>query len=200
MYTIRQATPADARAITKCHIDCLAETYEQILPPEFADGCRNRFDEHLSWTLSDLEEAAQAHAQNRQPRRTTWVAFDAEGEIVGIAASGPGRANWDKRMNVPDPLVDFNFDHMYTLRRTYGTGLGQRFLNLCLPDYHEAFLWVLTENRRARAMYERNGFIFDGVEVPCGEDWFNAPMMRMYRTRKMALASRQAQIERRTLT
>lgn len=56
---------------------------------------------------------------------------------------------------------------LYVLRDYYGTGIGQALMEAALSalaDFPEIYLWVLAENHRAKAFYQKLGFVFDGVE------------------------------------
>ena len=55
----------------------------------------------------------------------------------------------------------------YTLESVWGTGVAQDMMASALDrlreqGYSDVFLWVLTENLRARRFYERFGFQSDG--------------------------------------
>ncbi|GAB2495057.1 hypothetical protein GCM10027030_30590 [Luteococcus sediminum] len=191
---IRPATVADAPYMTQCHIECLAETYAHIMPPAFAQQRRDRFRAEVDELVVQLVEAEQAEAADRQPVRRHWLA-ELDGEVVGVAASGPGVAPWElEYFSNPEPPVGFNLDHLYTRARTHGSGLGPRMLATALarPGSDEplaAWLWIMRENPRAEAFYRRHGFVDDdldgrlpgALEVDCGPTWFHRPMFRMWR-------------------
>ena len=69
---------------------------------------------------------------------------------------------------------------LYTLNRTYGTGLGAALLTAALGD-SPAYLWVLTANPRARTFYGKPGFRADGKRTVMPPDWYELPEMRMVR-------------------
>lgn len=83
-----------------------------------------------------------------------WVA-ELDGEIVGWATASDGR---DEDAPAPREL-----EGTYTLRRVYGTGIGQQLHDAAIGQ-NSACLWMLDENPRAEAFYIRNGFSRDGVE------------------------------------
>jgi GNAT superfamily N-acetyltransferase len=58
---------------------------------------------------------------------------------------------------------------LYLLAAHHGSGAGQALLDAVVDD-GPASLWVLEENPRARAFYERNGFRADGERRPTGFD------------------------------
>ena len=61
---------------------------------------------------------------------------------------------------------------LYLLPECMGKGYGRPLLEAAVSElagrgYRDVFLWVLEENRRARAFYERAGFRFSGA---CRQD------------------------------
>ncbi|HIW30024.1 MAG TPA: GNAT family N-acetyltransferase [Candidatus Luteococcus avicola] len=181
-YTIRLATPDDAPGYSHCYVESLAETYAHIMPPEFAASRRDDIVAGIEEHRAELQRMADALADGREPERTHWVALDDAGEVVGIVSSGLGVPHWESHLyDNPPPPVELNLDHIYTRASTHGTGLGQRLLEVAVPDGRGAWLWILRENPRAEAFYARNGFVPDGLEVNCGPAWFGRPMFRMWR-------------------
>ena len=56
---------------------------------------------------------------------------------------------------------------LYVLKDYYGKGVGQQLMQAAfaaLDGYQEIILWVLEDNKRAIAFYEKMGFVFDGEE------------------------------------
>lgn len=180
-YEVRLATADDAAGYAECYVECLAETYDHIMPPEFAQSRREKLPQLAEEFRVEFAEMTDDLAAGREPHRTHWVALDRDA-VVGIVSSGRGVAEWEQRFydNPPAP-VDFNLDHIYTRSLTHGTGLGQRLLDLAVPERRGAWLWILRNNPRAEAFYVRNGFSEEGLEVNCGPAWFGRPMFRMWR-------------------
>lgn len=180
-YTIRLAEINDADAYVRTHTQALIETYTPIMPPEYAAG---RLAEIPEWVARRTAAFTQMHADLASglvPDRTHWVAVDDAGSIVGVAASGIGQPPWEHLLHLPEPPIDHQLDHIYTLAAAHGSGLGQRLLETALPDGKGAYLWVLNGNPRAEAFYRRNGFVPDGFATTCGPAWFHRPMFRMWR-------------------
>jgi GNAT superfamily N-acetyltransferase len=67
---------------------------------------------------------------------------------------------------------------VYARRAWWGTGLGQRLLDVAIGR-EAASLWVLEGNDRAIAFYRRNGFAEDGARAE--EEYFGVPEVRMVR-------------------
>jgi GNAT superfamily N-acetyltransferase len=175
-YQLREARPADAEDYVRCHVDCLAETYAAIMPPAFVEDQRRRIPERIVATRAAW---SSGHQPDQRPTRS-WLALDENGAAVGVASSGEGQQPWEAELGAPEPPTACQLDHIYTLSRTHGTGLGQALLDLAIGD-HEACLWILHGNRRAQRFYLRNGFCPDGVELSCGPTWFDRRMFRMVR-------------------
>ncbi|MBG6191152.1 GNAT superfamily N-acetyltransferase [Arthrobacter sp. CAN_A212] len=163
-FSIRRASPDDAEAYSRTHLQGLHETYAQIMPPAF----HSHYDAELPVLMAKRRDALEAGA-------ASWLAFDKAGTAVGIATSGPGRDD-DRR--------DFELHHIYTLASTHGTGLGQQLLDTAIMD-QAAYLWILNGNRRAERFYRRNGFEPDGTSTLCGPTWHHRPMFRMHRQRQV---------------
>ena len=142
-YRIRQATPADAEAIVRMHTAAHEECYAHLLPSTFFAGSRESIRERI--------EQRGPYLASTDPR---LVAHDEAGEVVGLADAGTARD--------PDLVGIPELYRIYTLSRTYGSGLGSELLQAAIGDA-PAYLWVLEENQRARAFYRKSGFSPDGA-------------------------------------
>jgi GNAT superfamily N-acetyltransferase len=184
-YDLRPAGPDDVEAYVHCHVDCLAETYADIMPPAFAEQQRAAVPQRIAdtrraWSGSGAPGTTAPGSAAPGTGTRAWVASDHGGTVVGVARSGPGPQTWETSMSAPRAAVDFELHHIYTRRRTHGSGLGQALLDLAVGD-RDAYLWILCGNPRAERFYRRNGFLPDGVEMSCGPTWFERPMFRMLR-------------------
>jgi len=138
---VRPAEPTDARAIAEVHVQAWREAYSHLLPAE--NLARLSIDQReLRWR----ENLAAAEF-------TTFVASDGD-DIVGFASSGASRDE--------DAPRDLELAAIYVLASHYGSGAGQRLLDIALGGA-PASLWVADDNPRARAFYARNGFAPDGT-------------------------------------
>ncbi len=164
-YLIRPATVDDAEAYARTHVAALHEAYEHIMPPEYHEY----YDAELP-AIIERRRAAFEEAEGTSGSARSWLACD-DGGPVGIATSGPGR---------DEDRPDFELHHLYTLRSTHGTGLGQRLLDTAIGT-RAAYLWILDDNPRAERFYLRNGFVPDGTRMLCGPTWHHKPMFRMHR-------------------
>ncbi|MET3811537.1 GNAT family N-acetyltransferase [Arthrobacter sp. UYEF3] len=160
-YRIRQAAAEDADAVVRMHTQAHEECYGHLLPLEFFEGRRASIPERVTRRRPYLEST--------EPR---IIALDENDEIVGFADAGPGRDE--------DRSQELELYSIYTLSRTYGTGLGAALLTAALAD-SAAYLWVLEDNPRARAFYEKYGFQADGKRAVLPPAWHALPELRMVR-------------------
>lgn len=144
--TVRAPRPDEAEALAELHLRTWEETYAGQFPPS-AWGPDARAQRIRMWT---------AFCTDLQPGWRTAVA-ELDGAPIGIAHSGVDddgrRLLWI----------------LYLLAAHHGSGAGQALLDAVVDD-GPASLWVLEENPRARAFYERNGFRADGERRPTGFD------------------------------
>jgi GNAT superfamily N-acetyltransferase len=139
---IRPATPEDAEAVARVHVETWRAAYAHALSPEGLAG--------LSVT-----QRAELH------RRSPPVVAEVDGEIVGFVSVGPGT----------DPDTDGELYAIYVLPDHWGTGLGRALMQAGeerLRDlgHQHAILWVLEDNPRARRFYEAAGWTLDGTRRP----------------------------------
>ncbi len=141
--TIRRGVPDDAEALAHLHLDVWDDAYTGLMPQGILDDRREKADERVeSWrNVLGLE-------------KPTWLAEDADG-LVGFSGVGPARDN--------DVDIDLELYALYVRAAYYGTGVGFALFEQAAGD-HAAYLWVLANNERAIAFYERQGFRLDGTE------------------------------------
>ncbi|WP_426997098.1 N-acetyltransferase family protein [Pseudarthrobacter sp. N5] len=160
-YRIRQATPADAEAIVRMHTAAHEECYGHLLPSQFFASRRNSMTERVNQRRPFLD--------SKDPR---LVAHDEAGAVMGVADAGPGRD--------PDMAGIPELYRIYTLSRTHGSGLGAQLIEAAIGDT-PAYLWVLEDNPRARAFYQKSGFSPDGARKLLPPDWSELAEIRMVR-------------------
>ena len=123
------------------HWQTWREAYDEILPAEFQE----------QMTLDKCRFYSQKYPEN------TLIALD-DAKVVGFVSYGDFR----------DPAtIAGEIFALYVLKDYYGKGVGQQLMQTAfaaLDDYQEIILWVLEDNKRAIAFYEKMGFIFDGEE------------------------------------
>lgn len=146
--SIRRPKPDEAEALADVHVRSWEETYSGRFPPS-AWGEDARAQRVHMWTALCTES---------RPEWRTAVA-ELDGVVVGIAHAG---RNVDE-----DASRERQLWLIYVLASAQGHGVGQALLDEVLGA-EPASLWVLDDNPRARAFYERNGFRVDGVRKPTG--------------------------------
>jgi GNAT superfamily N-acetyltransferase len=139
---LREATVDDAEPGARLHIACWREAYGPI-----AD--LSRLEEHLA------DEAGWAGRWRRQIEEghAPLLAVTDEGP-VGFVMAGPARN--------PDMPVETELYAIYVLEAWHGSGVGQALFDAAVGDA-SAYVWVLEDNRRARAFYERQRLRPDGT-------------------------------------
>lgn len=146
LFTVQNASLADAAAIAALHVQAWRETYAHLLPDD-------HFDE------------AHAHGRREQWERNLaspsddWTIRVARygNQVVGFATVGPNFGSG------PANPADRQLHNLYVLAEWHGSGVGQALLDSTVNG-SRAMLWVAKDNPRAIAFYRRNGFEFDGVE------------------------------------
>lgn len=142
---IRDATPADGRAIARVHVGSWATTYRGLFPDELLD------DQDL-----DMWGANRERMLRELPPERFYLVAEEGGEIVGFCTGGPSR----------EPTQDAEVYAIYLLQQHQGRGIGRALLHEGLRRFQAGgmrtmLIWVLRENSGARAFYERLGGIAD---------------------------------------
>jgi len=157
---IRTATAADAEAIAAVQQHGWQVAYRHIFPAE------------------ELAQGGFVHLERWRARLADpprgWATFvaDRDGVVIGFASVGPSR---DER-GIGELYA------IYVDPDAWSTGAGRALIEQSEEqlrgDYGEATLWVLEDNPRARAFYERAGWLPDGARK-AEERWgVRAPEVR----------------------
>jgi ribosomal protein S18 acetylase RimI-like enzyme len=139
---IRPATPDDAEAVARVHVETWRAAYAHALS---AEG------------LASLSVTQRTEMHRRSPPLVAEV----DGEIVGFVAVGPGT----------DPDTDGELYAIYVLPEHWGSGVGRALMEageerLRELGHQHAILWVLEDNPRARRFYEAAGWTPAGTRRP----------------------------------
>ena len=138
--------------MARVNVRCWQETYRGLMPDAVLDdpglpAARKRF-----WTAALTDE---------RYRGNRAAVAETDGELVGIAMSGPpldAAAAWARQLYV-----------LYVRAADHGTGAGQALLEAVVDPGESAALWVADPNPRAQAFYRKHGFVADGtVQVEGG--------------------------------
>jgi ribosomal protein S18 acetylase RimI-like enzyme len=156
-FTIRNAAPQDVRAIAVIQVEASWAAYGAVAPPGYFDGFK------VSSRVSAWSEMIAHQGGIEQ-----IIVGEQNGEIRGYAHFGRSG----------DPDASPNIGELYSLYvapRHWRRGLGKHLLAASLQGLaHMAFdtatLWVLAVNGRARAFYERSGWMVDGCDKAVGAD------------------------------
>ena len=123
------------------HWQTWRETYDDLLPAEFQE----------TMTLDRCRFFSQKYPEN------TLIAMDGK-KVVGFISYGNFR---DETIQAGEIIA------LYVLKDYYGKGVSKQLMHaafVALDQFSEIYLWVLKDNKRAIAFYQKMGFAFDGQE------------------------------------
>jgi ribosomal protein S18 acetylase RimI-like enzyme len=147
----RPATPNDAAAIARVHVESWQGAYAHVFPAERLAGLST--DGRARWWRSQLAD----------PPKRTRVLVDGDGEgAAGFASVGPSRDS------DTDPARVGELYSIYVMPEQWGSGIGKGLMGAAVGalgelGFEEAVLWVLEDNPRARRFYEAAGWRLDGA-------------------------------------
>jgi L-amino acid N-acyltransferase YncA len=148
---IRAATPADAPAIGRIHVESWRETDSELLPSDLLDS------------VSAVVRAAMWRGGLERERPILlFVAHRAGGDLVGFAAGGATRTT-----SLPH---DAEVYAIYVVRAAQQRGCGRRLMAaladaLLARGFKSLCLWVLEENAGARGFYQQLGGAVVGEKI-----------------------------------
>ena len=134
-------TPEEIEGKSLVHWQTWREAYDDLLPEEFQE----------TMTLDRCRFLSQKYPEN------TLIAMDGK-KVVGFISYGNFR---DEAIQVGEIIA------LYVLKDYYGKGVSEQLMHAAfaaLDHFSEIYLWVLKENKRAIAFYQKMGFSFDGQE------------------------------------
>jgi ribosomal protein S18 acetylase RimI-like enzyme len=144
--TVRRAGEADAPEVARVQVTGWHEAYTGRMPQSILDSLD--LDRSTRWWHAIIAGHEPLDAPGE-----VWVA-ECDGMVIGFASAG------DSRDEDTAP-GERELYAIYVLAEHYGRGAGQALLDAAIGRA-AASLWVLEDNPRARAFYERNGFRTDG--------------------------------------
>ena len=165
--SIRDATPEDAAAIAEVHVRSWRSAYRGMIPVEVLDA------------LSVVQ-------RERNWRERLLLATTADAIPFTLVAELAGAVRGFCNVSRLDADAEATIGALYLEPAHLRAGIGSALLATALARLRDAgrddvVLWVLEENRAARAFYERFGFAADGAR----ERLVGAPEIRM----RVSLAS-----------
>ncbi|HGQ0815601.1 TPA: GNAT family N-acetyltransferase [Streptococcus pneumoniae] len=134
-------TPKEIEGKSLVHWQMWREAYDDLLPAEFQE----------TMTLERCRLFSQKYPEN------ILIAIG-DLKVVGFISYGNFR---DETMQAGEIIA------LYVLKDYYGKGIAQKLMKAALTalnHFSEIFLWVLKDNKRAIAFYQKMGFTFDGQE------------------------------------
>lgn len=142
-------TAEEIEGKSRVHWQTWREAYDEILPTDFQE----------KMTLDKCRFYSQKYPEN------TLIALD-DAKVIGFVSYGDFRDS---------ATIAGEVFALYVLKDYYGKGVGRQLIQAAfaaLDGYQEIILWVLEDNKRAIAFYEKMGFVFDSQEkvIDLGED------------------------------
>ena len=142
VITVKQMeTPEEIEGKSLVHWQTWREAYDNLLPAEYQE----------TMTLDRCRFFSQKYPEN------TLIAMDGK-KVVGFISYG----NFcDEAIQAGEIIA------LYVLKDYYGKGVSKQLMHaafVALDQFSEIYLWVLKDNKRAIAFYQKMGFTFDGQE------------------------------------
>ena len=134
-------TPEEIEGKSLVHWQTWREAYDDLLPADFQE----------TMTLEKCRFFSQKYPEN------TLIAMDGK-KVVGFISYGTYR---DETIQAGEIIA------LYVLKDYYGKGVSKQLMHaafVALDQFSEIYLWVLKDNKRAIAFYQKIGFTFDGQE------------------------------------
>ena len=134
-------TPEEIEGKSLVHWQTWREAYDDLLLAEFQE----------TMTLERCRFFSQKYPEN------TLIAMDSM-KVVGFISYGNFR---DESIQAGEIIA------LYVLKDYYGKGIAQKLMKAALTaldNFSEIFLWVLKDNKRAIAFYQKIGFTLKGVD------------------------------------
>ncbi|MGA3352879.1 MAG: GNAT family N-acetyltransferase [Acidimicrobiales bacterium] len=149
---VRQAELADAGALAVAHIRSWQAGYAEVISDEFLRGLDSELAQRtLRWQTIILGAEAENHFV---------LVGELDGELAGWLTGGNCRdAGRDKRLG---EVYGCYVDPAHWRRGVGSALMAAGIERLVSAGYRQAVLWVLADNPRARAFYERHGWHTDG--------------------------------------
>ncbi len=134
-------TPEEIEGKSLVHWQTWREAYDNLLPENYQE----------TMTLDRCRFFSQKYPEN------TLIAMDGK-KVVGFISYGSYR---DETIQAGEIIA------LYVLKDYYGKGVSKQLMHaafVALDQFSEIYLWVLKDNKRAIAFYQKMGFTFDGLE------------------------------------
>lgn len=157
--------PDDAAAWFDFLISQQSATYAGTVPDDFAESQRAHRD---AW----VPELAARFAD---PGSSRALVAKVDGEVVGIASITDAPSSWEVQYDLVPAPASRQLDRLYVSPEYHGTGLADAlFANV--DDGRPMYLWLISNNSRARRFYSRRGFSDLNESFAAGPSWGGVPM------------------------
>lgn len=148
---VRAVTPGDVGAVTRLQVASWRAAYAGIIPADYL----------AAMSAAEREQRHLARVLDPEPR-AAYLLAERGGQVLGMTNVGPAR---DDDL---DPADVGEIRAMYVDPVAWATGVGAALMRAGLEHLRShgaraVSLWVLEDNARARAFYERWDFVPDGA-------------------------------------
>ncbi|HYO33373.1 MAG TPA: GNAT family N-acetyltransferase [Nocardioidaceae bacterium] len=169
--SVRPACLDDVRDLARINIDAWRVAYQGIIP-------QSRID---AMDMATYQQRWSSYLSAQEPDTAHFVAV-VNGVVAAYASGGPYRPQ-----SGTEPKPTGGLAELYAIyadpmlqRRGAGTAVHDALINsLRDAGFAEVALWVLVENARSRAWYERRGWRPDGSTSVWVADGTGLPELRM---------------------
>jgi ribosomal protein S18 acetylase RimI-like enzyme len=167
---IREATVEDAQAIATIHVNSWQAAYRGILPDAYLASLAVT-QRSEAWRRSIIAGKPRVFVAHAALHADANIDTDIQETTLGWIAFGDSR-DGDKGPRWAE------VETLYIAPAFWRNGVGKRLIDaarhaLQAAGYTDVALWVLLDNRRARAFYKRTGFVCDNSSrgVQLGGKW-----------------------------
>jgi ribosomal protein S18 acetylase RimI-like enzyme len=149
--SIRRATPGDAAAMAAVMVAAWRQAYPGIVADDVIEAQTVQRWQPVLAAAADPDDNRDGGAV---------VAVDGAGRVIGFAGFTTD----------PDDRSAGHLASLYVDPAAAGHGVGRQLVQRTLAELasggrRTVTLWVFRDNARARALYERCGFVADGAEI-----------------------------------
>jgi GNAT superfamily N-acetyltransferase len=149
VVAVRRARAFDAPDLARIHVQAWSEAYTGLVP------------DHLIAAQTVQARTTQWRQTIASEAMTAWIAT-VDGRPAGLMSIGP------RGIDPPDDGTVGEVYTLYVVATEWGRGAGSALwaagmARLRATGLLPAGLWVIEGNERARAFYERRGWVFTGT-------------------------------------
>jgi GNAT superfamily N-acetyltransferase len=177
---IRNAVPSDAGRIADAHVASWRAAYRPFFPASYLDSEQFAATRHTNWSRWVVD----------RPEGAALFVPLLDGRVVGFAHAGPERIQGDAAAPsgaaAMTTSVGGEVYGFYLHPDAWGSGAATGLMAACVDHlvaagFAAACLWVLRDNGRARAFYEKAGWHATGRDTPWTPS--DAPELTVIETR-----------------